>query len=61
MPNVLNRIIRDERGLTTAEYAVGTVAVAGLGGVLIKILSSDAVKNLIFGVIQSALSMFFGG
>lgn len=53
-------MIRDDRGLTTAEYAVGTVAVAGLGGVLIKILSSDAVKNLIFGVIQSALAAFFG-
>lgn len=60
MHNFVARVVRDERGLTTAEYAVGTVAVAGLGGVLIKILSSDAVKNLIFGVIQSALAAFFG-
>jgi len=59
--NIIAHLVRDERGLTTAEYAVGTVAVAGLGGVLIKVLSSDAVKNLIFGLIQSALSMFFGG
>jgi Flp pilus assembly pilin Flp len=47
---------RDEEGLTTAEYAVGTVAVAGLGGVLIKLLTSEAVRDLIWQVVQGAFS-----
>lgn len=30
---------RDERGITTAEYAVGTAAGAGLAGVLYKLVT----------------------
>ncbi len=48
--------LRDDEGLTTAEYAVGTVAVAGLGGVLIKLLTSEAVRDLIWQVVQGAFS-----
>ena len=33
----------DDAGMTTAEYAVGTVAACGFGGVLYKVLTSDAV------------------
>lgn len=58
---LLARLAKDQRGMSTAEYAVGTVAVAGLGGILIKLLTSDAVKDLIFNVIASAFKMFFGG
>lgn len=53
--------LRDDAGLTTAEYAVGTVAVAGLGGVMIKLLSSDAVRDLIWKLLQGALTSMFGG
>lgn len=52
--------MKDETGLTTAEYAVGTVAVAGLGGVLIKLLTSDSVRDLIWSLISGVLSQFFG-
>lgn len=52
--------IKDDTGLTTAEYAVGTVAVAGLGGVLIKLLTSDSVRDLIWSLISGVLSQFFG-
>lgn len=52
--------LRDDTGLTTAEYAVGTVAVAGLGGVLLKILTSDGVRDLIWNVLTTAFSRFFG-
>jgi Flp pilus assembly pilin Flp len=61
MRDVLARLSRDDRGLSTAEYAVGTVAVAGLGGILIKLLSSDAVRNLVWQVIQTAFSFVVGG
>ena len=54
------RRLRDDEGLTTAEYAVGTVAVAGLGGLLIKLLTSDAARDLIWSVVRSAFSSIFG-
>jgi len=53
--------LRDDEGLTTAEYAVGTVAVAGLGGVLLKLLTSDLVRDLIWNVIQRAFTALLGG
>lgn len=57
---ILSRIARDERGLTTAEYAVGTVAAAGLGGLLIKLLTSESVRDLLWGIISRALGSIFG-
>ena len=50
----------DDSGMTTAEYAVGTVAAAGLGGLLYKILTSDAVTGLITNLIQQAFAWAFG-
>ena len=41
MPQIVDRVVKEEDGLTTAEYAAGTVAVAGLGGILIKLLSGS--------------------
>ena len=59
MGKTLQRMTKDEEGLTTAEYAVGTVAVAGLGGILIKILSSDWAMELIKSVLEWAFSFLF--
>jgi hypothetical protein len=59
--NLLVRLRREEHGLTTAEYAVGTVAAAGLGGLLIKLLTSEPARLLIWGLIETALSFFLGG
>ena len=50
---------RDE-GLSTAEYAVGTVAAAGLGGVLIKLLTSTEVRDLIWSVLSNAFKAMLG-
>jgi len=52
--------MRDEdTGMSTAEYAVGTVAVCGLGGVLIKLLTSETFVNLLWQVINKAFSFLF--
>jgi len=56
----LSRLAREDAGMTTAEYAVGTVAVTGLAGILIKILTSDEARNLIWSLISRALSIFVG-
>jgi len=45
--------------MTTAEYAVGTVAAAGLGGLLIKLLTSSEVQDLIWKIFQQAFRFLF--
>lgn len=52
--------LRQDAGMTTAEYAVGTMAAAGLGGLLIKIVTSSEMKALIFGILEKAFSALFG-
>ncbi|MEI2717975.1 MAG: DUF4244 domain-containing protein [Candidatus Nanopelagicales bacterium] len=59
MSNLLARAVEEEDGLSTAEYAVGTVAVAGLGGVLVQILTSDWAMELLKRVIEWAFSFLF--
>lgn len=46
-----------EQGMTTAEYAIGTIAAASFAGLLIKLVSSDEVRTLLLDVITSALSL----
>jgi len=43
--------------MTTAEYAIGTVAACSFGTVLFKILSSDVVKHLLEDIITKALHL----
>ena len=60
MHKVVARFIKEEDGMSTAEYAVGTVAAAGLGGVLIKLLTSPEVRDLIWNVLSNAFKSLFG-
>lgn len=46
-----------ERGMTTAEYAVGIMAAATFALVLLGIVRSDPVKTALTGIVQSALSL----
>lgn len=48
-----------DAGMTTAEYAVGTVAACGFGGVLWKVVTSPQVLDLITGVISRAFKLSF--
>jgi hypothetical protein len=60
MRSVLHRL-RDfarghrDDGMITAEYAIGTLAAVALAGVLFKVLTSDAVRTALTGVITRAL------
>ncbi|MVA76939.1 DUF4244 domain-containing protein [Auraticoccus sp. F435] len=51
---------RDDRGMTTAEYAVGTVAAVSFGGVLVKILTDENLRNLILQIILWILETVSG-
>lgn len=57
MSKQLARPVRGERGMTTAEYAVGVIAVIALVGVLISIFIggdfSEAVNKLVMQVIDT--------
>jgi hypothetical protein len=53
------RRTRDERGMTTAEYAVGTVASCGFAGVLVKLLSEPWVQGLFKNLFESTIGKYF--
>ena len=60
MKDIMTRAVREDAGLSTAEYAVGTVAAAGLGGVLSKLLTSDWAMELSRKIIEWAFSFLLG-
>ena len=59
MKSIIQKAITNQEGMTTAEYAVGTVAAAGLGGLLLKMLTSPEVQELIWSIVQKAFSFLF--
>jgi hypothetical protein len=46
-----------DAGMSTAEYAIGTVAACGFAGVLWTVVHSDAVARLMQGVVERALTL----
>ena len=48
---------RDQRGITTAEYAVGTAAGAGLAGLLYKLLTSGFGERLLKAFFEHVLQL----
>ena len=49
----------NDAGMTTAEYAVGTVAACGFSGVLYKVITSPQVLDLVKDVISRAFKLGF--
>lgn len=45
-----------EAGMTTAEYAVGTLAAVAFAGLLITVIRSDTVRSALSDIITGALS-----
>ena len=46
-----------DAGMTTAEYAVGTLAACAFAAVLLAVVRSGAIKTALTGLITSALSI----
>lgn len=46
-----------DAGMATAEYAIATLAACGFAALLVTILASDAVRGLLLGIVQRALSI----
>lgn len=53
--SMLRRVVQEDRGMTTAEYAVGTLAAVAFAGVLLKVLTSATVQAALSALIQRAL------
>lgn len=49
------RLAESDAGMSTAEYAVGTVAAVAFAVVLYRIVRSDAVSSALSSIVQSAL------
>jgi uncharacterized membrane protein YccC len=58
LASIRGRLV-DDAGMTTAEYAVGTVAAVGFGGLLVKLLTSPEAQQLLWAIIQKAFSWLF--
>ena len=56
MKAVISRLAH-EGGMSTAEYAVGTVGACGFGGLLYKLLTSAEIQDLLKDVITKAFSL----
>ncbi|MBB3676793.1 DUF4244 domain-containing protein [Modestobacter versicolor] len=46
----------DEQGMSTAEYAVGTVAACAFAAVLYQVVTGGSVVTALGGLVQSALA-----
>ncbi len=53
------RVVRDDKGMAVAEYAVATVAACAFGAVLIKILTGGVLKTALLGTFVKALAKAF--
>ena len=49
----------DDGGMATAEYAIGTVAACGFGGVLWKVVENPAVLGAMKDLVLKALELTF--
>nr|WP_051760888.1 DUF4244 domain-containing protein [Herbidospora cretacea] len=48
---------RADAGMSTAEYAVGTIAACGFAGLLFKVVTSPDVQQMLVSLVQKALAL----
>ena len=56
MKGKMRKLISDERGAATAEYAIATMAAVGFAGLLVIIMRSDEVRQILFDLVKTALT-----
>lgn len=50
------RIFAGDSGMSTAEYALGTIAAAGFAAVLYTVVTGDSVASALASLVQRALT-----
>jgi hypothetical protein len=58
MRRIRARLRRDD-GMSTAEYAVGTIAAVAFAALLYKVVTSSSVQSALDGLIHRALTIAF--
>lgn len=63
MDNVIRRIrarmtllVVDESGMSTVEYAIGTIAAAAFGAILYSVVTGDSIVSALTNLISRALT-----
>jgi len=59
LPRRLRRLWHDDEGMSTVEYAIGTVAAAAFGAILYTVVTGDSVLAALTGLVERALSVTF--
>ncbi|MDY6808845.1 DUF4244 domain-containing protein [Gordonia mangrovi] len=54
------RLITDDEGMSTAEYAIGTIAAAAFGAILYTVVTGDNIVSGLTGIIGKALNTSVG-
>lgn len=52
----LTVVVTDETGMSTVEYAIGTVAAAAFGAILYTVVTGDSIVTALSGIIARALN-----
>ncbi|MFE0376620.1 DUF4244 domain-containing protein [Streptomyces inhibens] len=55
----LRAVAADDRGMATAEYAVGTLAACALAAVLYKVVTSAGFQAMLRSVLERAINVQF--
>ncbi|MYR08054.1 DUF4244 domain-containing protein [Gordonia sp. SID5947] len=54
------RVVTDDEGMSTAEYAIGTIAAAAFGAILYTVVTGDNIVSALTGIIGKALNTSVG-
>ena len=52
-------VAADDAGMSTAEYAIGTIAAAAFAAVLYTVVTGDSITGALDALVQRALSVNF--
>jgi hypothetical protein len=55
----LHRLRHDDDGMSTVEYAIGTIAAAAFGALLYTVVTGDSILTALTGLVERALSVNF--
>jgi len=58
-PARLRRLGHDDEGMSTVEYAIGTVAAAAFGALLYTVVTGDSILTALTGLVERALTVTF--
>ena len=52
----LTLLLVDDAGMSTVEYAIGTIAAAAFGAILYTVVTGDSIVNALTNIINRALN-----